>query len=252
MQNYDAATSPYYGPLPAITVGLVMGAFCDGDDTAQAYAGQYDEGNPVQCEMRFSQAMELSSSKFKDRYDRCRFARPSTAYMWVCIAANRDHAEAQERLGKMYRWGYEVVEENPVEAYKWSKLAAKNRNGYGAKTIASVEPKLTPEQIAEANRLVAEFKPDPADCEVQLVHAKPEVQKAEVQKAEVRWIWRTINNNVLAYSDIGGKGESVKMLSHVELELVRQRGDWGVFEYDARTGARGQGWILMQDVERKL
>ena len=71
------------------------------------------------------------------------------------------------------------------------------------------------------------------------------------RQPEIPWVWHTKNNNVLAYSEIGGKGESLEVPSHVDLELVRQQGDWGVFEYDARAGARGQGWILMRYVERK-
>ncbi len=71
------------------------------------------------------------------------------------------------------------------------------------------------------------------------------------RQPEIPWVWHTINNNVLAYSEIGGKGKSVKMPGYVDLELVRQQGDWAVFTYDARAGVRGQGWFLMRDVERK-
>ncbi len=66
------------------------------------------------------------------------------------------------------------------------------------------------------------------------------------------WIWRTMDNNSLAYTEIGGKGTSLKMPTHVDLDLKLLQGKWGMFEYDEESGARSQGWILMENVEPKL
>jgi hypothetical protein len=54
---------------------------------------------------------------------------------------------------------------------------------------------------------------------------------------------------VLAYSEFGGKGNSLKMPIHVDLQLIRQKGQWGIFEYTAQGNQRSQGWILMQNVK---
>ena len=53
-----------------------------------------------------------------------------------------------------------------VEAYKWYSLAAKE----GRVTTSSrnsVAQQLTPNQIAETERLVAKWKPNPAECEIE-------------------------------------------------------------------------------------
>ncbi len=54
---------------------------------------------------------------------------------------------------------------------------------------------------------------------------------------------------MLAYTEFGGKGNSLKIPINVDLQLVRQQGEWGIFEYAAQANRRGQGWILMQDVK---
>jgi hypothetical protein len=75
---------------------------------------------------------------------------------------------------------------------------------------------------------------------------------AKLAPPEAPWVWHTVHYNVLAYSELDGKGRSLKMPIRVDLELKRQQGKWGMFEYDAKSGARGQGWILMENVEPKL
>ncbi len=49
-----------------------------------------------------------------------------------------------------------------VQAYKWFKLGMVN-DGEGSVTYHS--RKMTPDQLAEAERLVAEWEPNPAECE---------------------------------------------------------------------------------------
>ena len=62
-------------------------------------------------------------------------------------------------------------------------------------------------------------------------------------------IWHTSENGVLAFSEIGGKGNRIAMPEEVELKLILQRGGWGIFEYTATDGGTGEGWILMDSVE---
>ncbi len=50
-----------------------------------------------------------------------------------------------------------------VQAYKWFKLAKVN-DGEGSLTYLST--KMAPDQLAEAERLVAEWEPNPAECEI--------------------------------------------------------------------------------------
>ena len=51
-----------------------------------------------------------------------------------------------------------------VQAYKWSKLAMIN-GVEGGVAVSNRSRKMTPDQIAEAERLVAEWEPNPAECE---------------------------------------------------------------------------------------
>ncbi len=88
---------------------------------------------------------------------------------WLCLAANQGHALAQEELGDLHVKGLGqawreagLVELDPVRAYVWYSLAAANgdrRAGYIRDDLAD---QMTPEQIAEGERLAAEWKP--GDC----------------------------------------------------------------------------------------
>jgi hypothetical protein len=51
------------------------------------------------------------------------------------------------------------VPENFVQAYKWWSLAAARGDDNAKKNKAIVEKKMTREQIAEAQKLAAEWKP---------------------------------------------------------------------------------------------
>jgi TPR repeat protein len=80
---------------------------------------------------------------------------------WVRKAADLGYAPAQNRLGLCYVKG-QGVPKDLVQAYKWFDLGA-SQGGELAPDIklnlAKVESKLTPAQIAEAQRLAREFEP---------------------------------------------------------------------------------------------
>ena len=83
---------------------------------------------------------------------------------WFRMAAEQGYAPAQAGLGSLYNGGRGVPRDQ-VEAYKWlslsvPKLASQNqyREEY-TKILAEVTAKLTPEQLAEGDRLVREWKP---------------------------------------------------------------------------------------------
>jgi TPR repeat protein len=80
---------------------------------------------------------------------------------WNRQAADQGFALAQNQLGLCYEKGIGVTKDN-LEAYKWFNLAAA-QDDYNAADIrvsmAKVETLLTPEQVAQAQRLAHEFKP---------------------------------------------------------------------------------------------
>ena len=82
------------------------------------------------------------------------------------LAANQGYARAQNDIGFMLGFGEGVPPRNDVDAYKWLSLAV---NGYTAKNqdrlaqarkdLATLTSRMTPAQIAEAERRIKAFKP---------------------------------------------------------------------------------------------
>ena len=80
------------------------------------------------------------------------------ALKWYRLAAMQGHGPAQQNLGVMYVLG-QGVPQDYVQAHIWFNLAAAN----GANTAGTyrdrIASKMTPEQIALAQRLAREWKP---------------------------------------------------------------------------------------------
>jgi uncharacterized protein len=136
-----------------------------GDTDAQLMLGlMYVAGDAVQATNWFRKAAEqgLSKAQFnlgvmysngdgvpKDHVQ---------AANWYRKAAERGQANAQFGLGWMYANG-DGVPKNNVQAHMWYNLAA--AQGFkGAKTNRNrIEKKMTPAQIAEAQKLSREWRP---------------------------------------------------------------------------------------------
>jgi TPR repeat protein len=80
------------------------------------------------------------------------------AVKWFHKSADQGNADAQLYLGWCYAKG-KGVETNAVEANKWYHLASAQGNESAKKNLAVREQKMTPEQIAEGQKLAREFKP---------------------------------------------------------------------------------------------
>jgi uncharacterized protein len=80
------------------------------------------------------------------------------AFKWYRKAAEQGQVDAQFSLGTMYSLG-EGVPKNNVEAYKWYNLAAASGNELAAELRTRLELEMTPQQIAEAQRLSASWQP---------------------------------------------------------------------------------------------
>lgn len=77
---------------------------------------------------------------------------------WYRRAAEQGYAYAQLALGTMYAKG-EGVPEDYVQAYKWWNLSAAQGNENAIANKEMLRKRMTPEQIAEAQKLSAEWKP---------------------------------------------------------------------------------------------
>ena len=80
------------------------------------------------------------------------------AAKWFRRAAEQNIARAQYELGFCYTMG-EGVAKDYVEAYKWELLASGQGDELAKKTMTILESQMTPEQIAEAQKLARSFKP---------------------------------------------------------------------------------------------
>ena len=80
------------------------------------------------------------------------------AVKWCRKAAEQGHAQAQYNLGYIYLNG-EGVPRDYVEAYKWTSLSDAQGLERAKKNFPNIEGRMTPNQIAEAQRLTRGFKP---------------------------------------------------------------------------------------------
>jgi hypothetical protein len=108
---------------------------------------------------------------------------PNEKWKWTCLAANQMHPRAQYEIGIVYETGRAPVSENLSLAYVWYRLAElngfkesvssryrKTATGYECCFPAKsqrdiVAEQLDSAQIIKAERLVAVWQPDPAQCE---------------------------------------------------------------------------------------
>ena len=72
-------------------------------------------------------------------------------------AAEQGDAKAQSNLGRMYARGL-GAERNLALAYQWLRLSVEQNEITAQKVLDEVQPEMTPEQIAEGERLARDFR----------------------------------------------------------------------------------------------
>ncbi len=80
------------------------------------------------------------------------------AVRWYRKAAEQNYAKAQSNLADCYENGRGVMKDD-AEAYKWLLLAAGQGDARAKEAMATLEEKMTPEQIAEGQKRARDFKP---------------------------------------------------------------------------------------------
>ncbi|MGH7216372.1 MAG: tetratricopeptide repeat protein [Nitrospiraceae bacterium] len=80
------------------------------------------------------------------------------AMYWYRLSAKQGNDLAQRRLGLMYERG-DGVERDIVQAYMWYILGTAGGADRGAARKDALTKQMTPEQIAEAQKLAQEWKP---------------------------------------------------------------------------------------------
>jgi len=86
------------------------------------------------------------------------------AVKWFRRAAEQNVAEAQATLGFNYATGQGVAK-NYVQAYAWFFLAAGQGHVDAKNNMTILKDKMTPEQIAEGQKLARDFKPSSVSVE---------------------------------------------------------------------------------------
>ena len=80
------------------------------------------------------------------------------AVKWFRLEAKRGNTHGQYQLGNCYERGFGVPQDY-VLAHIWFNLSASQNNESSSKRRTDLESKMTPEQIADAQRLAREWKP---------------------------------------------------------------------------------------------
>ena len=81
----------------------------------------------------------------------------AAAVSWFRKAADQGHADAQYNLGNKYGNGQGVAQDF-VQAHKWFNLGATSGDADAVKNRDLVASKMTPAQIAEAQRLASAWR----------------------------------------------------------------------------------------------
>jgi TPR repeat protein len=82
----------------------------------------------------------------------------SEAMIWFRKAAEQGHSVAKVQLGVMYAEGRGVPQDYVI-AHMWFSLAAAQGEQRAVETLAMAEQRMTPAQIAEAQKLARDWKP---------------------------------------------------------------------------------------------
>ena len=110
-----------------------------------------------------SLAASVLAEPFEDgkaAYERGDYA--TALRLWLPLAEQGD-VIVQLNLGLLYYWGHDVLQDSVqdyVQAHKWFNLAAAQGNLSAAGNRDWLAKKMTPDQLAEAQRLAREWKPD--------------------------------------------------------------------------------------------
>jgi len=78
------------------------------------------------------------------------------AIKWNQLSAEQGHAEAQSNLGALYQFG-KGVGQNYIQAHKWFDIAGANGYEKSRKFRENIKKRMTPSQIAEAQKLAREW-----------------------------------------------------------------------------------------------
>ena len=103
-------------------------------------------------------------------------------WRWLCPAAHLGQVMARYEIANYYRMGYAPVRQDPQQAMFWYKLTGDTKSADGSELppvhmrfVTTYKNELaatmTAEDLSEIEHLVAEWQPNPAECEQTAVRA---------------------------------------------------------------------------------
>ena len=131
-----------------------------------------EAGAQEACNLPVSEAMQLDAATLSEQALSCRGSGRLTQWNWECLAAHQGESDSQYRIAGYYKFGLVPIQSDVVAAYKWYSLASMNGSESASNYLGFVAQQMTPAEIAEAEHLVAEWKPAPAECEVEGTQAE--------------------------------------------------------------------------------
>lgn len=151
---YRKAADQGYAEAQIYLGGTYAGGLGVPRDDAQAvvwYQKAADQGN-AEAQTYLGDAYRNGRGVPQQTYEK--------ALIWYRKAANQENAEAQTYLGWMYEEGAGAPKDY-VRAHMWFNLAASRAelHNQAANSRDELAAKMTPAQIAEAQRLASEWKP---------------------------------------------------------------------------------------------
>ncbi len=152
-----------------IAIGLVAVALFVGSMTA--HAADFDVGKKAYLRRDYATAIRIFRQLADQGHADAQFSLGSMhdngrgvpqdykeAAKWYRKAADQGHADAQFFLGFMYANGWGVTQDY-VQAHMWYNLGAAQGEKLFEKLRDSLAEKMTPAQVAEAQKLAREWKP---------------------------------------------------------------------------------------------
>ena len=154
-------TKPWLGHFILVGLGFMLAAptWADYQAGVDAYErGDYEtalkEWRPLA-----NQGLAVAQNNLGWMYDQGEGVAQNyaEAMKWYRLAADQGLAAAQNNLGAMYING-EGVRRNYVQGYMWLSLAAKQGYKRAVLPQGQLERGMTPDELAEAQRLAREWK----------------------------------------------------------------------------------------------
>jgi len=134
----------------AVLVALAAGGPVQAQDEADAWRERAEQGD---ADAQYTLGVMYATGRGVPQND-------GEAARWVRLAAEQGFAEAQGLLGTAYASGQGVPQDD-IQAHMWLTLAAARTIGQAQGLVVGVRDdvaaRMTPEQIAEAQRLAREW-----------------------------------------------------------------------------------------------